>query len=159
MMKKDYQRALGATTACVLRGARDVRDSEPLVTEEEEEGNKRIYYGDSWFGSVKAAASLSMAGDHCVMAVKTAHARFPKTYLENKMENFSGGAWIVMEGKTEQERVDLLAIGYKYNKKKVLSFIATKGAGSTLEGKPYVARFPDCFGNVCTRNVARPAIL
>jgi len=86
-----YQRAVGATTACILRGARDVRYSEPLVTEEEEEGNKRIYYGDSWFGSVKAAASLSMAGDHCVMAVKTGHARFPKTYLENKMKSSPGG--------------------------------------------------------------------
>ena len=35
----------------------------------------------------------------------------------------------------------------------------TKGAGSTNPGEPYQARFPDKFGNVCSREVARPEIL
>ena len=93
------------------------------------------------------------------MSVKTAHARFPKTFLEQKMANFPGGTWIVMEGTTDKEGAPLVAIGYKYNKKKVLSFITTRGAGSTKPGEPYVANFPDCFGNLCTRNVSRPQVL
>ena len=73
----------------MLRGARDLRDSDPLL--EDGEVRQRIYYGDSWFGSVRAAAGLWKAGDHCVTSVKTAHARFPKTFLEQKMANFPGG--------------------------------------------------------------------
>ena len=53
----------------------------------------------------------------------------------------------------------MIAIGYKYNQKKVLTFIATKGSGSTQSGKPYVNIFPDFFVNVCTLNIARPSIL
>ena len=47
------------------------------------------------------------------------------------MQHFSGGTWIVMEGYAENEGVPLICIGYKYNVKKVLVFITTKGAGST----------------------------
>ena len=35
----------------------------------------------------------------------------------------------------------------------------TRGAGATRHGEPYEARFPDKFGNVCVRHVARPEIL
>ena len=59
----------------------------------------------------------------------------------------------------EKEDVDLVSVGYKYNKKAVLTFVFTKGAGKTTKGEPYSARFPDKFGNVCTRQVARPDIV
>ena len=72
---------------------------------------------------------------------------------------FSGGTWIVLEGRVQPEDIDLISIGYKYNKKIVLTFIATKGARSTDAGEPYKARFPEKFGNVCVRNVARPSIV
>ena len=35
----------------------------------------------------------------------------------------------------------------------------TRGAGATRHGEPYEARFPDKFGNVCVRHVARPEII
>ena len=61
-----------------------------------------------------------------------------------------------MEGTTEKTGTALVIIGYKYNKKKVLTFVTTRGAGSTEKGEPYEARFPDKYGNLCVRHVARP---
>ena len=75
------------------------------------------------------------------------------------MKSFPGGTWITLEGKTKKEGANLVAIGYKYNYKKVLCFIMTKGSGSTRPGKPYIAKYPDCYGNVCTRHVARPQVI
>ena len=43
--------------------------------------------------------------------------------------------------------------------KKVLVFVTSKGAGSTEPGKPYKAKFPDRFGNVCVCLVARPKVI
>ena len=42
----------------------------------------------------------------------------------------------------------LLAIGYKYNSRKILGLIATEGGGITELGDPYLSRFPDIFSNV-----------
>ena len=47
----------------------------------------------------------------------------------------------------------LLAIGYKYNSRNVLGFIATEGAGRTETGDPYLSRFPDIYYNVSVRPV------
>ena len=41
----------------------------------------------------------------------------------------------------------LLTIGYKYNSRKVLGFIATKGDGSNEQGDPYLSCFPDIFSD------------
>ena len=75
------------------------------------------------------------------------------------MKDYPGGTWITMQGRCNKEGVDLICIGYKYNKKKVLTFVLTKGAGATTHGEPYEARFPDKFGNVYIRHVARPDII
>lgn len=58
MGNKEFQKEMGETTACVLRGEGDLRDSEPFLMDVEEEMQKRIYIVDSWFGSIKTAASL-----------------------------------------------------------------------------------------------------
>ena len=47
----------------------------------------------------------------------------------------------------------LLAIGYKYNSRKVLGFIATEGAGITEQGDTYLSRFPDIYSNVSVHPV------
>ena len=75
------------------------------------------------------------------------------------MKDFPGGTWIVLEVEDGATGIDLVCISYKYNKKKVLTFVLSKGAGSTLEGEPHEARFPDRFGNVCIRHVARPQVV
>ena len=35
----------------------------------------------------------------------------------------------------------------------------TKGAGTTKKREPYEAQFPDTFGNLCVRYVARPQVM
>ena len=39
--------------------------------------------------------------------------------------------------------VDLLTIGYKYNKSDILYFVATKRAGCTQPGYPYITTWKD----------------
>lgn len=75
------------------------------------------------------------------------------------MKDFPGGTWITLVGKTECEEVDLVCIGYKYNKRTILTFLFTLGAGSSTAGEPYQARFPDKFGNLCICHVARPQMV
>ena len=60
-----------------------------------------------------------------------------------------------MTGIAKIENVELNTIGYKYNKSKVLTFVFSKGVGSTEKGKPYEANFPDQFGNICVQPVER----
>ena len=55
--------------------------------------------------------------------------------------------------------IPLLAIGYKYNSRKVLGFIATEVAVSTEAGHPYLSCFPDIHSNVSVRPVVRPHFL
>ena len=41
-----------------------------------------------------------------------------------------------------------MAIGYKWNSRKVRGFIANEGGGSTEPGDPYLSHFPDIYSNV-----------
>ena len=64
--------------------------------------------------------------------------------LEKLIKYCPGGSYLVMK---ITPRVPggrpLLAIGYRYNSRKVLEFIDTGGAGSTEPGYPYLSRLPD----------------
>ena len=53
----------------------------------------------------------------------------------------------------------LIDIGYKYNLRKVLSFIVTENTWSTKIGIPYLYKYPDQFINVAIRPVARPLVM
>jgi hypothetical protein len=55
--------------------------------------------------------------------------------------------------------VPLIAIGYKYNKKRVLHFVMSENAGDTTLGEPYQMKFPDQFGNIHIREVSRPDVI
>ena len=59
--------------------------------------------------------------------------------------------------KAEFEGISLMALGYKYNSKGTLYFIAPEGAATTAEGEPYQTKWPDEFRNVLTRDVFRTA--
>ena len=161
MKKKPHQKDLGGTAACVLRGVQESCDLLNLLPNNDDDSTTdhlpRLYFGDSWFGSVKAAISVAKSGNHACFIIKNGYSKTPKKYLEETMKDFPGGTWITLE--SEIDNVSLVCIGFKYNKRNVLTFICTKGAGSTAKGDPYEARFPDKFGNVCVRHVARPSIL
>ena len=154
MSTKEHQ-VLGSTAACVLRGvqATEKLTRFPTVHDEGEEVSQRLYYGDSWFGSVKAVAAVAQAGYYACFIIKTGHSRSPKAWLEAKMKDYPGGTWITLQATPVKENVPLICIGYKYNKKKVLTFVMSKGAGKSTDGEPYEARFPDKYGNVCVQLV------
>jgi hypothetical protein len=59
---------------------------------------------------------------------------------------------------TTSRGVRLIAAGYKYNSSKVLCFVATKKAGSTIAGDPYRARFLDDHDNLVSRPVDHPEL-
>ena len=86
-------------------------------------------------------SSNKQCGHQFVGPVKTNTKNFPKVAIKTRWP-------IGMEG-TMASGVQLLAIGYKYNSRKVLCFVVTnKGAGSTSLGTPYQAKFADGWGNV-----------
>ena len=53
----------------------------------------------------------------------------------------------------------LVAIGYNYNSRKVLSFIVTDNVGITKTGIPYLSKYPEQFTNVYILPVARPLVM
>jgi hypothetical protein len=118
-----------------------------------------IFLADSWFSSVKTAEQMQLKfKSKFVGVVKTAHGRFPRHFLENKMKTWPAGSHLVLEG-TTSTGVKLLSIGYKYNKKKVLCFICTADAGHTEPGQPYRAKWIGDNGEKFSKNVSRPDII
>jgi hypothetical protein len=76
---------------------------------------------------------------HLIGVVKTSHSRFPKQCIEAHLKDKIAGNRLVITCKFEG--VDLVAMGYKYNKKKVIHFISTAGAANTFDGDdPYMER-------------------
>ena len=53
----------------------------------------------------------------------------------------------------------LIAIGYKYNTRRVLSSIVTDNAGIKMTGIPYLSKYPDQFTNVAISIVAHPLVM
>ena len=158
MRKQKYSALLGATAACTLRlaeGSAYCGQSNPERATAKEKFKPNLFVCDAWFGSVVMAehmktlyqtATGEYKGHEVIAAVKSNHSRFPKAELEEKMKGYPSGSYLVLEC-TTPSGVKLLAIGYKYNGKKILLFVATKNAGSTKPGTPYKAKFPDKFGN------------
>ena len=163
MCKLTYNELEGTATY-VMRGVENTskfrhhpsehRDNVNILDDTQE---PYLYFGDSWFGSMKSAVQVRKAGYHTW--VKTTHDRSLNKDLDENVKDYPGGTWTTIEGRCNKDGVDLICIGYKYNKKKVPTFVLTKEAGTTRHGEPHEARFPDKFGNICIRHVARPAII
>ena len=76
-------------------------------------GSKRIYLGDSWFGSAKASEVVALTGSHTILVIKMNHSRSAKMLLEKKMGDYPpGGTGIVLVGQVEKYE-DLVCLGYK----------------------------------------------
>ena len=131
----------------------------PTVHNEGQEVLKILYFGNIWFGNVKATVAVAQDGHHACFIIKTGHSISLKAWLEKKMKEYPGGTWITLEATSVKENLPLICIGYKYNKKKVLTFIMTKGADKSTDGDTYKACFPDKYGNVCVQLVRQPTIL
>jgi len=150
MKSKQFNSEIGATAGCTLRLA---KAAHPVV-----EGEPEVRVdADAWFGSVRCAAALAKEGYKTVLQVKSNSGLFPKTFIEEALEDAPGGVKIVL--KATYHDIPLIAIGYRYSTRTTLCFVATKNAGSTRAGEPYEMKFTDDFGNVVAREVERPEIL
>jgi hypothetical protein len=90
--------------------------------------------------------------------VKTNYACYPKKFIEETMQEWPPGSHIVLETKTP-EGIDLLAVGYKYNKRTVTCFLTTKDAGHTGPGVSYEAKWKDDNNNTCKKDIPRPYVV
>ena len=106
--------------------------------------SNETYFADIWFISVETDKEEMTAGvDYCGPA-KMIHKGFCLSTLEKLIKDFPGGSYLVMKITTRANIVrPLLAIGYKYNYRNVLGFIATEGDGSTEPGGTYLSHFHD----------------
>ena len=154
MRAKTYSAEFGPTAACTLRLVEGTKDSgqkpDPMT--------KNLYYGDSWFAGFKTAVAIKEKFDcEFVGPIKNSHKFFPRKYLEDTMETWPPGSHLVL--RTTKDAHKYYGIGYKYNSKKVLVFIATENAGHTQPGTPYEAKWQDANGRIAKRSIARPSIL
>ena len=99
-------------------------------------------------------------GAELIGMVKTNTKGFCKDTIEKLTKNWPGGSYLVLRSKPMVPGGrPLIAVGYKYNARKVLSFIVTDNAGRTKNGIPYLSKYPDQFTNVSIRPVARPVVM
>ena len=154
MSKRQWFREYGATTACVIRMVQGTVN----CGQRPDDTKRDLYYGDSWFASLKTAMCCSeLCKSEFIGIVKTAHRGYPKAYLESKMQTWPPGTHLILEYSKNCRKY--FAIGYKYSVKKVICFVATEKAGHTLPGDPYVAKWVDANDAVRFRKITRPHLI
>ena len=76
------------------------------------------------------------------------------------MKDWPVGSYLVMKITPRvPDGIPIKEIGYWYNSRKVLGFIATDGAGITDPCDTYLSRLPDIYSNVDVRPVVHPHLL
>ena len=99
-------------------------------------------------------------GDELIGTAKTNTKGFCKETIEKLTKNWPRGSYLVLRSKPMVPGGrPLIAIGYKYNAQKVLSFIVTDNTGITKNGIPYLSKYPDQFTNASICPVARPVVM
>ena len=149
---------LSSTAACTHRL---MKLSENCGQQGREKPN--LFLGDAWFGTLSCICNIKKQGHDGILAIKNGSGGIPKKHFENLMKSFPAGSYMVCEAEItyEGQRMTIIYVAYKYNNKKVLHFVQTKNAGSTVPdpNRPYHARFKDPNGNMSRRDIPRPAVL
>ena len=152
-----YQHELVATAACTKRM---MEATKGIGHKSIEGGTRDCFLFDSWFASKKAAEAAMETGAELIGMVKTNTKGFCKETIEKLTKYWPGGSYLVLRSKpmVPGDR-PLIAIGYKYNVRKVLSFIVTDSSGRKKTGIPYLSKYPDQFTYVVIRPVAYPLVM
>ena len=78
--------------------------------------------------------------------MKTTHIGFLLDTLEKFMKDWTLGSYLVMKITPRvTSGIPRMIIGYKYNSRKVLGFVATEVGVITETGDTCLSRFPDIF--------------
>ena len=79
-------------------------------------------------------------------AGKDAPQGFLSSYIIKVEKILARGSYLFMKSTPRvPSSIPLIDIGYKYNSRKVLGFIATEGYGITETGDNYLSHFPNIF--------------
>jgi hypothetical protein len=122
MREKQHCARLGATAACTTRLMELVAGCGQSKTEAE--AKLDIGLGDSWFGSNTAIVEAARNGQELIAGVKTNSSKSPKNEMEALV--------VVCDVPDEDDGKKILFVSNKYNARKVLHFVMTNGAGSTV---------------------------
>ena len=148
-----FQKDLGGTNACMNRLAIATKGCGQITSND-------TYFPNIWFISVKTSEESMAAGVNYRGPVKKIHKGFCLSTLEKLMKDCPEGSYLVMKSTPRVPgEIPLLYIGYNYNSRKVLGFIATEESGSTKPVDPYLYRFPDIYSNVSVRPVFCPHVI
>ena len=123
-------------------------------------GTKYFFFFDSWFASKKAEESDMEVGAELIVMVKTNTKGFCKDAIDKLTKYWPVGSYLMLRSKpmVPGDRT-LIAIGYKYNAWKVLSFIVIDNAGTTETDIKYLSKYPDQFTNVAIFPVSHPLVM
>ena len=137
-----FLKYLGGTAVCIRRIMMDIKGCDELTSID-------THFYDNWSIGVKMAEEVMAWRVNYYRPVKTSHKGFCIDTFKRLIKDWSGEPYLVMKS-TSRVLVGrpIMTIGYKYNSRKVLGFIATEGGGSTEPSDPYLSCFPDCFCNV-----------
>ena len=117
MKEEKFYKELGAGASYVKRMALAVDDN----VDNKYDG---LFFGDTWFGSMKAAVQCAKAGKKSnreeIFVVKGLHALYPKKFIQDSLTGLPGGIHIVLEGVHPATGVKLITLGYKYSRKTTL---------------------------------------
>ena len=104
---------------------------------------KDCFLSDGWLSSKNSEEDAADVNAGMIGMVKTNKKVFCNETIENLTKYRTGGSYLVLRSKPMVR--PLIDIGYKYNTRKVLSFIVTEDSGSTKAGITYLSKYPEQF--------------
>ena len=107
---------------------------------------KDCFIFDSCLSSKKLAEAAMECVADLIDIVKTNTEVFCKVKTEKITNYWTGGSYLILRIKPIVPRgKSIIAIGYKYNECKVLSFIITDNTGIKQAGLTCLSKYPDQF--------------
>ena len=134
MKHSKHQQELGATEDF---NKRMVEATNGLCQKSIKGGTTDCFLFDNWFATKKAAKGAMEVGAELIGTVKTNTKGFCKETIYKLTKDWDGSSYLVLRIKPmvtgDRPRI---AIGYKYNARKVLSFIVTDNKGRKIQVFP-----------------------
>ena len=123
MKKMKFYKERGTTAACVQRGIVTTQFQGHLSATNPDSsdqarakrcGRRERFWGDSWFISLRAAEGAEKEEHDLFGVVKTGSAGCPVQEVEEMMEQWPSGSYIVLECTTPNGQ-DVFFVGYRYS--------------------------------------------
>ncbi len=159
MVTQPHFEEYGATASCCKRMVEG-------MSQIHEDNSNELIIADSWFGNMGSLRAITEPDPltgmrrNVIFSIKTGTGLFPKKQIKNHLKDAPAGCHVIYRGVDHVSQQSLWAIGWKFNKSKVLTYLATDQAGSIAPASdPYKVKFPDRFGNMRFRNIPRPGIV